>query len=530
MKTAKLFFVLFIVTMNSYGQELSSDFKIIPVNKKIKEFPDKFDLSSPLNSCISINYLFINGKDYLLRTASTVRKKAYLPDINAPDSKVLENDRNYYLNSTIKEVIFYKDSVAGVTTQYKDSLYTIRTFTFENSKWVNCGEDVRNSILESRKQFAKYADQKLCVLRRIKIFTVMPQDTLSFINYLKNHEQEPKEFVLTMLAKYKIVIYAELYRRVLSWNLCRSIIRDTAFQESAGTVFLEVPAHKQNDLDNFNAKDTINKELLLNVLRETSAEGMHDKGMYDFIVDIWKINKTLPSEKRIKIIAVDIPRPYSKFKSVTECMNYFDTVMDRNKFMTSIIEKYIKLKKDNRNCLFIVGEEHVCKSSESAGSILSKTFPEGGVFTIFTHCPVIDNSFNIPERIRNGIFDYSFYMNGNKPIGFLLKDSPFGKEPFDGDPEISYNCKTGSFADNYDGYIFFGSLDTEPCGEILYELYSDDFVKELNRRASLFKTTLQDWWGIKEVSKEAVISNLKETEGKNRWGTPLPPLFDKTVP
>ena len=74
-------------------------------------------------------------------------------------------------------------------------------------------------------------------------------------------------------------------------------------------------------------------------------------------------------------------------------------------------------------------------------------------------------------------------MNGNKPIAFILKDSPWGKEPFDGLFDVSYKCNIGSFADNYDGYIFLGQLDTELSYGELYELYSDDFVKEFNRRA-----------------------------------------------
>lgn len=512
--------------MNSYGQELSSDFRTVPVNKKIKEFPDQFDLSTPLKSCITFNYLLVNGKECFLRIASTEKNKYSFPDSNAPDSKVTEEARNKYLNMNIKEVIIYKDSVASVISEFKESRYSIRGFNLENGKWVNAGENQRSTMAESRQYFAKYAGQQLCTLRKIKIFSTIPQDSLSFIHFLKKNGQKPKEFVLDALTKHKIVIYGELHRRLLSWSLCRTIIKDPAFRKSTGTIFLEISSHKQKELDAFFAKDKMDKELILNVFRETAEEGWHDKGMFDFILEVWKVNQTLPSEKRIKVVAVDIPRPFSTFKSAEDCNNYFDTVMDRNVFMANSVEKYIKLKKDNRNCLFIVGAGHVYKSAESAGSLLSKKYPAGELFTIFTHCPIIDNIGHIYGRIRNGIFDYSFYMTGNKPIAFNLKNSPFGKEPFDGLPEISYDCNTGSFSDNYDGYIFLGSLDTEPYGEMLYELYTDEFIKELIRRANFDKMTLQEWFEIKEANKEAVIESLKETEGKNRWGI-LPSLFDK---
>jgi hypothetical protein len=162
--------------------------------------------------------------------------------------------------------------------------------------------------------------------------------------------------------------------------------------------------------------------------------------------------------------------------------------------------------------------------SGSAGSLLSRRFAEGDVYTIFTHLPIVDNGGKLHGRIRNGLYDHVFHMNGNKPIAFNLKNSPFGREPFDALPEICYKPDAGTFAQNYDGYIFLGSLDVEPSDYLLYELYSDAFVKELTRRAGLENTTVQTWFDIKEISKEAIISKLKEQhEGRKRW-TGLSPL------
>lgn len=90
----------------------------------------------------------------------------------------------------------------------------------------------------------------------------------------------------------------------------------------------------------------------------------------------------------------------------------------------------------------------------------------------------MDNFRDIPERIRQDIFDYIFYKSGNQPLAFELKNNPFGNEPFDG----LYYSGSGTYQDNYDGYIFLGSLDNEPNGKLLQDLYNDKFIYELNRK------------------------------------------------
>ena len=544
MKFLLLFLFPLMLSINSFGQGFSLDFKTTAVNKKISAFPDKYDLSSPLNACVSYNYLIINGRDGLYGSSSSQRIKVYMPDSTAPDMKVTEKRKNYYLNVIIKEVIVYKDSIACAISEYSESFYSIRYLSYENGKWVNAGEDAGSSVEDSRQIFAGNADMFLGYLHRIPVLAAVSNDTLSFINYLKKKGKGPKQFVMDALKTHKLVIYGEIHRRERSWNLCKSIIKDPKFALSTGTVFMELSAHKQNVIDSFLAKEKMDTELVLNIFREVQIDGWYDKGMYEFILEIWKTNKTLPAEKRIKIVAVDIPRPFSTFKTGNEQKKFFDAVGDRNAHMANTIEKYISSNKNTRNYFFIVGAGHVYKSSVpgfasassgaepmgTAGSLLKNKFKAGVVFTIFTHCPITENNGKLHGRIRKGLFDYSFFMTGNKPIAFNLKNNPFGKEPFDALPEISYKSNTGTFADNYDGYIFLGPLDTEPSEYILYELYSDDFVKELIRRATLDKTTIQSWFEIKEASKEAIIAKFKENEGKTRWGSLAPLRFKSAKP
>jgi hypothetical protein len=154
MKNSLLFVLLLALAINTYGQEFSSDFKTIAVNKKIKEFPDRFDLSSPLNSFITLNYIYINGKDRLLKTIYTIKYKSTLPDSIKTDSQVNEDEKRKYLDVKIDEITIYKDSVTFVISEDIDNEYrpyfSIRSFYLESNNWVTSGENTSLNIEEAR--------------------------------------------------------------------------------------------------------------------------------------------------------------------------------------------------------------------------------------------------------------------------------------------------------------------------------------------------------------------------------------------
>jgi len=518
MKTTIAFLIISISLLLSCKPKVPSDFNTIYVNKKIKEFPDILDLSTPIKSCVSINYIMAHGKNNLWRKISSSNSQLFLPDTSAIDSNVSEDRKNRILNTTIRQAITFKDSISCVISETRDSDYSIRWLFFENGKWLNAGEDGRKSIEDARQLIEKGVDKNIKDLRKIHAFSVVPNDTLAFINYLKNYAREPKEFVLDKLSKYKLVMYGEIHRRKASWDFLQEVVNEKKFIDETAVIFLELGSDKQKDIDKFLANSFVDKELLLNVFRDYMLVGWNDKGKFDFINRIWQINRNLPLDKKIKIVAVDTPRPPDSYKS-KEAMRANAAKYDRDEFMADTILNYLKSINDKRNALFIVGTGHVCEGSNSAGSILSKKMPQA-TYAIFQHSPRVDNTMPIDERIRYGIFDYAFYKFGDKPVAFEIKNSPFGKEPFDG----LYYDGNGTYQDNYDGYIFLGSLDNEPNGEILFDLYSDNFIKELDRRYQILGSSLKDEWELPETSKKAIIEKLMSDNSGTRWGKIIKPL------
>ena len=499
----------------------------IVINKQLKEFPDVYDLSTPLNAGITCSYFIVNGKENLWRDASAYLIREYFPKNAVPDRVVREDYKTQMLNGIIEEVIIYKDSVSCMITKLDSTYYSIRWLGFEDGKWLNIGEDMGRGLENSREVFYTKAPKTLSRLHQSNKVKSVSTDTLAFVNYIKEHGVAPKEYLLEALTNHTLVIYGEIHRRKVSWDFLTNVLFDPRFYEKTGTVFVELPSYQQPEFDRFYASKELDTEILLEIMRSEQIYGWWDRGEYEFLVNVWKLNQTLPTDKHIRVVAADEQLPYKLLQTEEDFENAWQNLSDRNTNMSDIIERTIKSKTDKRNCMFVVGYMHAYKSlvpgfegenpALSAGAQLAQRLSPENVFVIFQHVPMGTNSGAL-GLIRQGIFDVTFEKTGNKPIAFHLSNSPFGAEPFDADYGMSFDSRTGSFADNFDGYIFLQPIKNEESDYVLYEIWSDQFVEEFKRRAKLNNWNANRWLGTEgELTKEKIIKVFKEDEGKKRW-------------
>lgn len=536
MKKLLVLVVCFAFVIQSYTQELSNDYVVYSVNKRIEEFSNYNDNSKPVNAFIAFSHLIAMGKSSHLRELSSYRIKALMPESDTPDKTVSQKEAESILKRTIYDVIIYKDSVAGIILNYSESLYTVWYFSFEYGKWLNAGEDLGGkSIEETHNKFVKKAPRFLKIINRINDIETVSKDTVAFVNYLEDNGKPPKEFIIDKLTSHKLVIYGEIHRRKASWDLMRSVINSPEFSKYTGTVFLEMSDNSQEELDRFFSNEFKDPEIILNMFGNEELFGWCDKGIYEFLLDMWDLNKRLPRDKQIKVILTEVPRPFKSLTSNTkeDYLNFTNKTPDRDEYMANEIETYFKSSSDKRNYLFIVGDGHAHKGSKmktlgelklilkSAGSKLIEKFPEGSVYTICTHRPIISNSGGVYGLVRKGLFDYIFTQSGNRPVAFNLNNSPFGKEPFDATYEMCYDINIGSFEECYDGYVFLQSVKEEPSDYYLAELYSDKFIAEMKRRAVIVGNEEITLFGIKikDIVRDQFLENMRNYyEGNKRWG------------
>lgn len=511
----------------------SNDFKTVILDKRVKDFPEKYSKATPIDAFISMSNIIANGKMGMMRAYSTSRSYKSLPKESTPDREVSADFKNGILNWKVKECIIYKDSTAAVISQLNDAnpLHLILYLSKENGEWLSVGEDNGMEFVDAQNKVKGHLPTLASYIPMVEILKQTPKDTINFIKYIKTYGKQPKNYVLEKLAKHKLVIYGEMHRRKVSWDLLRQIIADPKFVKTTGTVFMEFGAYNQKEFDRFYEQEELDESILLNIFGRQQFNGWFDKGQFDFMIALRELNKKLPNNKKIKVIFADEQVPWPSIKTAEEFQSRLKNMKDRNTQMADIIQWTIQSSKDTRNSLFIVGFGHAYKShvlgtfstppgqtpALSAGAQLVERFSGNDIFSIFPHCAVMSNTGALGGKIRNGLFDYVFGLNGNIPIAFDLKNSPFGKEPFDGMIPMKFDPKAGSYSKNYDGYIFFGKLEDEEKSTPLLELFTDDYVNEIKRRATMMG--VMDLYNvpIKDVKKEHIINTLKTNANDKLW-------------
>jgi hypothetical protein len=501
-------------------------FKTEQIERQVSEYNyEGIDQSSPIKYYISRAHVLSEGKWGQLAKMSTAK---FEMDTSVADKPVNEKARQRFLNEKIVKMIIYKDSVAVIVTEGSSGRLMLNQTWIENGKWVNAGQDMAGNMEDANK-IMKERLPKLCSnIPRIEKVRSLPTDIKSFTDYLMKQTLSPEDFILQQIATHTLVINGEYHRRKVSWDMLRRLVSLPNFPKECGTIFMELPSWKQTTMDKFLSADTLNGELILDIFRDEQVNGWWDKGEYEFICDVWRLNQRLPIGERIKIRLADYQIPLSKIHTAEEYRIEDSIAVERNTHMADVIEQYIKTKSDPRNSLFLVGCAHACKSGletivtadgdikeiKVAGGQLAERFGAENVFTVFQHAIPRDNMGGHRSSIRGGIFDQAFADIGNRPLGFALKGSPFGIEPFDGIYEMKYEAKTGNYQDNFDGYLFLHPLADEPNNDPLWEVFSYQFIAEMQRRSAYLGWDKYDnvWFGCKisELTKEKIRQALSE--------------------
>lgn len=521
----KRFFSLIVVlavAVVSFAQE-SAGFTEQTISSQVKAFTlDSINLSSPLDYFLSRTWVWATGKQRLLADISTSK---FSFDSAAPDEAVDDARRDYIMNEHIDCIVTYRDSVAAVVTHHDGEDYVLLNYCWiEDGRWVNGGQGLADDADAARAQLSRDLPRHFENLPRIAMIKAVPQDVAPFTDFLQGVTASPEQFLLDMLASHRLVINGEYHRRKVSWDMLRRLIELPDFPATVGHVFMELPSWCQPMMDGFMAAETMNAETVLEIFRQEQVNGWWDRGEYEFICRLWELNHALPADRRVRVVLADYQIPYSKVTSADAA----NETEDRNTHMADVISQTLASSADRRGSLFLVGCAHAYKSGQpgfasaahgkdsekTAGAQLVDRLGAANVFTVFQHVLPGDNRGGNRSLIRHGVFDQAFEAAGNRPVGFALAGSPFGTEPFDGIHEIKYNIATGSYADNFDGYLFLHPLATEPVAEPLTEIFTDGFVAEMKRRASVMGMSglRRIWFGVtaSEMTREGIIRDLTQ--------------------
>jgi hypothetical protein len=318
-----------------------------------------------------------------------------------------------------------------------------------------------------------------------------------------------------------MVIVGELHHRPSYWAFNSSLVGDRRFADKVSTVYLELPQNNQALVERFLTAPTLDPAPVIDMLRDMLEMGWPDQAMLEFFVAIWKANQPLPPARRLRIVLVDMARPWTQIKERKDWRRYSG---DRDALMAeNIIRDRRAHRRDPRHALFITGAGHALSGLQqptgewvkSAGWHLRQELGSNKVFVILQHRPVSSNVGQVGGRVVLGLFDSAFAALTNKPIAFPLDHGPFGEELYDASldhPTFSLYRDAGS------AYLYLGRLEEELFSPLIPGFYTAEHVKEIDRRYRLMNGG-RPWHEIfnrKETSPEEFIAWMSRDWGQRR--------------
>ncbi|MBI5388285.1 MAG: hypothetical protein HZA90_26775 [Verrucomicrobia bacterium] len=502
----------------------TNQLRVYQIGKKVSAFPPAEDLSTPEAAYVACNRVSASGDEAGWRRLS-VERLARAVASDAKRREVKASAAKEWLEAEVVEIRIYRDTNAAVFAHIPHAwkkIIDVRSFEREGGRWLNSGNCVLGSLDESRAAFLETVLVKETVaLRDSRKPIADPAAHLrTFVEFLQKEGQEPKEFLLEAVAKHPMVIIGELHHRPSYWAFNSSLVGEARFADKVGTIYLELPQNDQPLVEKFLAAPTLDPAPVIAMLRDFFEMGWPDQAMLDFFVAVWKANQPLPPARRLRIVLVDMARPWTEIKARQDCRKY-DT--DRDALMArNIISDRRAHRRDSRHALFIVGATHACSGLQQptgewfkrAGWHLRQELGPDQVRVILQHRPVSANNGRVEGRVALGLFDSAFAALTNRPLAFPLDHGPFGEQLYD----ASLDHPTFSlYRDAASAYLYLGRLEDEIFSPLIPAFYTAEHIKEIDRRYRLMNDD-RPWHEIfrrKETTPEEFIAWMSKD-----WGQP----------
>lgn len=466
--------------------------RVYEVRKKVRDFPDREDLSTPEAAYATIEraYAAEGGNGPFWQRFSVPELAVRMtPGTKKP---LPEDWAEICLTCEIIEVHVWEESHAVVIARIKEygrESYTmdLRSLELVKGHWLNNGNGSADSIENARKNIASRRLYETAErLRDNRPPIADPAAHLQpFVDFLKHEAKAPQQWILDAIGKHRVVILGEIHHLSRPWAFNTALVRSPEFARRAGVIYLELPVNDQPLVDRFLAADKYDPELVIDTLRDMGEQGEADQSLLDFFRAVWEVNRSLPHSQRLRIVLADMARPWKEVHNRNAWKSYF---IDRDKFMAqNIVRDLESHAADKRHALFIVGFGHAMMNltwpdgepMKSAGWHLRGRLGERNVFAVMPHGPVAPNVGEARGRRALGLFETAFAAVGNKPMIFPLDRGPFGEQLFDACPD---RLTSDPYAKGFHACLYFGPLEDEMWSAVIPGFYTDEFVREMDRR------------------------------------------------
>jgi hypothetical protein len=164
--------------------------------------------------------------------------------------------------------------------------------------------------------------------------------------------------VVAAFQQHPVVIIGEAHWLRQAGDFYKSLVRDPAFQRTVQDIVIEFASqNNQPLLDRYVAGDDVPIEDVRHIWRDTTKVASWESPIYaEWLAAIREVNKKLPLERRLRVLAGDTPIDWSQIHT------HFDwaALGDNNASIAQVVLDQVLQKK--HRALVVLGSNHVTKS------------------------------------------------------------------------------------------------------------------------------------------------------------------------
>ena len=319
-----------------------------------------------------------------------------------------------------------------------------------------------------------------------------------YVDFINDCNTSPVDYVMGLFDRYDIVILGERdHRDTTQYDLIEQIMSDPRFIDQVGLIMTEVGVYNMTGTVDciVNASYASDREFetaLWDAYQNLDYTPLWENtNFHQYLCSVYRINKRLPTEKKLHISCTDVPfswhqtegLTHEQFQDFLHIWDYKDIVMGNNALTE--LYKLFDGPDPRKKALIIFNSPHSfltgpnSRPAPYAGQIIAERFP-GRVANVAINWAKRRNGYR--GLTQNGKWDAAFAACGNKSIGFDLAGTPFGEDRFDLRP--GYFKKRLEYKEVYTGFIFYKPVGEWVFGIGIPNMADAGFVDELVRRDS----------------------------------------------
>ena len=295
-----------------------------------------------------------------------------------------------------------------------------------------------------------------------------------YASYIKDHKQDPVDYMFGLFKKYDIVVISErMHPEYSQYEFIFKVINDKRFARLVGNIFTECGSVSyQDSLDNYLHTNYASKDDLdratARLQRNSNAVWplWGNTNLFDMFKTVHDLDAVLPDSSRINWYFTDLPVNWETATHASYVKNY--TTPHRDSLMAvQVIERYKNVisGQERTKALVIMNTYHgfgLARDGRNyfggTAAYIMKALP-GKVSNVMMNFASM-KYLTVFVPVQSGKWDAAFEVAGNPAAGFDFAGSPFGNDLFEGRAD---QVKGLTYKDVFTGLIFYTPLNKQYC-------------------------------------------------------------------